>query len=77
MKSKLDWCVKNTYSIYDDINFGLCITQSTNVQCSSTFLSQKFITTKLNRNFDFEKALLELSNEKNFKNLIRFELNSI
>ncbi|XP_015115913.1 chondroitin sulfate synthase 2 [Diachasma alloeum] len=49
MKTNLDWCVKNTFSSIDDINFGRCVEHSTNLQCRNTSEDVQFISN------DFDK----------------------
>lgn len=54
MKSNLDWCVRNTYSESDDVNFGRCIVHSTALTCSDTIQGQTFKSTVLNKAFESE-----------------------
>ncbi|XP_015597570.1 chondroitin sulfate synthase 2 [Cephus cinctus] len=60
MKTNLDWCVKNTYSDSDDINFGRCIVHSLPVLCTSTSQGQTFHSEKLDPTFHFETSLSKL-----------------
>ncbi|XP_066589072.1 chondroitin sulfate synthase 2 isoform X2 [Prorops nasuta] len=60
MKNNLDWCVKNTYSDSDDVNFGRCIMYSTSVACSNKVQGQTYHVIKLAPTFNFEEDLKEL-----------------
>ncbi|OAD54778.1 Chondroitin sulfate synthase 2 [Eufriesea mexicana] len=68
LKNNLDWCVKNSYSESDDINFGRCIMHSTSIPCSNHIQGQKFLYTKLEPTFSFEQNLKQLVRNKQFLN---------
>ncbi|XP_048514629.1 chondroitin sulfate glucuronyltransferase isoform X2 [Athalia rosae] len=55
MKRNLDWCVRNTYSESDDVNFGRCIVHSTSLPCSNMIQGQTIKSTILNDTFNLEK----------------------
>ncbi|XP_063985772.1 chondroitin sulfate synthase 2 [Diachasmimorpha longicaudata] len=64
MKNNLDWCVKNTFSSMDDINFGRCVEHSTKLKCldvseDTQFVSYDFgkIADEKLENFDGKKIL--------------------
>ncbi|XP_017878502.1 chondroitin sulfate synthase 2 [Ceratina calcarata] len=68
LKNNLDWCVKNAYSDSDDINFGRCIVHSTSTSCSDRIQGQKFLYTKLQPTFLFERNLKDLAKNEEFLN---------
>ncbi|XP_046617698.1 chondroitin sulfate synthase 2 [Neodiprion virginianus] len=57
MKNNLDWCVRNTYSDSDDVNFGRCIVHSSSLPCSDAIQGQTIKSTVLNESFALETNL--------------------
>lgn len=70
IKNNLDWCVKNTYSDLDDVNFGRCILHSTSLPCTNRMQGRDFIFTQLPPAFNFEKDFALLTEEDGFENSI-------
>ncbi|XP_003699976.1 chondroitin polymerizing factor [Megachile rotundata] len=66
LKSNLDWCVKNSYSDSDDVNFGRCIVHSTSTPCSNSIQGQQFLYTKLKPTFLFERNFKDLTENEEF-----------
>ncbi|XP_046743414.1 chondroitin sulfate synthase 2 [Diprion similis] len=57
MKNNLDWCVRNTYSDSDDVNFGRCIVHSSSLPCTNTIQGQTIKSTVLNESSTLEPNL--------------------
>ncbi|KAK0089693.1 hypothetical protein PV325_006116 [Microctonus aethiopoides] len=55
LKTNLDWCVKNTYSVSDDINFGRCVNHATKLTCSMRVNEVIFNGKQLPWNFNFNQ----------------------
>ncbi|XP_047371212.1 chondroitin sulfate synthase 2 [Vespa velutina] len=68
IKTNLDWCVQNTYSDIDDINFGRCIVHSSSLPCTNQMQGQTFLSIKLNSAFNFKQDLSKLLLQENFLN---------
>lgn len=68
IKTNLDWCVQNTYSDIDDINFGRCIVHSSLLPCANQIQGQTFLSTKLSNTFHFKEDLATLITQEDFLN---------
>ncbi|KAK2581524.1 hypothetical protein KPH14_005183 [Odynerus spinipes] len=68
IKTNLDWCVQNTYSDIDDINFGRCIVHSSSLPCTSQMQGQTFLSTRLSNTFNFKEDLSKLLLQEDFLN---------
>ncbi|KAJ8680351.1 hypothetical protein QAD02_016138 [Eretmocerus hayati] len=66
MKNNLDWCVKNTFSSYDDVNFGRCIVHATSIPCTNSFQHAQYHSKELNGTFMFERDSIKLTKDENF-----------
>lgn len=76
MKTNLDWCVKNTFSIFDDVNFGRCVYHSTKIPCFNSINNVKFNSIKVppsslnpEDNDVYINHLKELNNSHDFVSL--------
>lgn len=66
VKSNLDWCVKNTFSDSDDVNFGRCILRAIPVPCANSAQGVNFHSKNLPENFNFQTDFRQLTMEKYF-----------
>ncbi|KAF7997580.1 hypothetical protein HCN44_006151 [Aphidius gifuensis] len=69
MKTSLDWCVKNTFSTYDDINFGRCIYHATKIPCSSSIDSTTFRSIHISTNDNYIDHLRDIKSSNDFISL--------
>lgn len=70
LKTSLDWCVKNTFSSSDDVNFGRCVIQACKVACTEEVQDMKFEAVKLPTVFDFHEDFQDLAEHGNLSNSI-------
>lgn len=70
VKSNLDWCVKNTFSDSDDVNFGRCILRAIPVPCSNFAQGEIFTSTNMQENFNFQTDFHQLTKRKYFSESI-------
>lgn len=69
-KTSLDWCVKNTFSSSDDVNFGRCLLHISKMPCTDAIQGEEFRSFKLPTVFDFEKDWSELTRTEKFENYV-------